>query len=106
MDLRQQFIDVVSNATGVPTQLAAHALKVRACEQSSFDESYIDFLDTQIRLAPRGPEWTEHLTRRRAGLAPYCGTALIYGRVRSASTDYIVYVDAQRWRVVYWEEYE
>ena len=105
MDTRQLFIDVVRAATDVPAQLTAVAADVRGCELSSFDESYIEFLDTQIRLGARGPEWTERLTRRRAGLSPYCGMTLIYGRLSSAAADYSVYVDPRGLRVVYWEEY-
>ena len=106
MDARELFIDIVSKAPGVPAQLAAHAVDVRGCEQSSFDSSYMEFLDTQIRLGARGPEWTERLARRRMDLSPYRGIALIRGSVRSASADYTVYVDANRRNVVFWEEYE
>ena len=106
MDARALFIDVVSNAAVVPSQLAAQAAHVRGCERSSFDDSYMEFLDTQIRLGARGPEWTERLARRRAGLSPYRGIALIRGSVRSGTADYTVYVDAHRRSVVFWEEYE
>ena len=106
MDARQLFIEVVSNAAELPAELAAHAAGVRACERLSFDETYLEFLDTQIRLSPRGPEWTERLTRRRAGLAPFCGATLIRGDVRTAAVDYTVYVDPDHRRIVYWEQYD
>ena len=105
MDAKQRFIEVVKAATVVPPGLATHAGDVRGCEVSSFDESYIEFLDTQIRLGARGPEWTQRLIRRRACLSPYCGATLIFGRVESPTTDYSVYVEPLASRVVYWEEY-
>jgi hypothetical protein len=106
MDARQLFVDVVSSAADVPAELRVHAADVRGCKQSSFDESYIDFLDTQIRLGARGPEWTERLAKRRAGLLPYCGATLISGRIRSPASEYTVYVDTGSRSVVYWEVYE
>ena len=106
MDARQLFIEVVPNAAEVPPQLAAHVADVRGCEQGSFDETYLQFLDALIRLSPRGPEWTERLTRRRAGLASFCGATLVRGTVRTAAVDYTVYVDPDRRRIVYWEQYD
>lgn len=88
-----------------PRRCPAAAEDAQSCEMSAFDESYIEFLDTQIRLSPRGPEWTERLQRRRSGLSPYCGMPLVRGRVCTAASDYSVYVDPTRRVVVYWEEY-
>ena len=48
----------------------------------------------------------ERLTRRRAGLAPFCGATLVRGTVRTAAVDYTVYVDPDRRRIVYWEQYD
>jgi hypothetical protein len=106
MDARELFINVVRNAADVPALLAADAVHVRGCEQTLSDDSYMEFLDTQIRRAARGPEWTERLARRRAGLSPYCNTPLIVGSIRSASADYTVYVDPRRRSIVFWEGYE
>ena len=105
MHERDLFIDTVTSSGGLPAQLAAGAANVQACEGTTFDQTYVDFLDTQIRLAARGPEWTERLKRRREGLRPHCGVLLVFGRVRTAVADYTVYVDPARRVVVYWEEY-
>lgn len=106
MDLTDLFINVVSKSADVPPRLAADAVHVRGCEERLQDDSYLEFLDTQIRQGARGPEWKERLVRRRAGLSPYSGKALICGSVRSAAADYTVYVDPRRRSVVFWEEYE
>ena len=46
----------------LPARLREHAGDVTALEEHAFDESYIEFLDTQIRLSPRGPEG-QHASR-------------------------------------------
>jgi hypothetical protein len=77
-----------------------------AVEEHSFDQTYIDFLDTQIRLSPRGPEWTERLRRRRQGLLPFTGRRLLRGTLQAGTDDYAVEVDPEPGSVVYWERYE
>lgn len=46
-------------------------------EEKVVDPSYLQFLDQQIALEPRGPEWTEVLKKRRVSLSPYVGKAVI-----------------------------
>src|ERR1700674_5396052 len=58
------FTDVVRGCQDLPTDVRTHAHEARGVGQTCFDGSYIEFLDTQIRLSPRGPEWTEILRRR------------------------------------------
>jgi len=52
------FVEAVRAADTLPAVLREHADEVTGLEKTRFDESYIEFLDTQIRLSPRGPEWT------------------------------------------------
>jgi hypothetical protein len=90
----------------LPARLRDHIADVRGVEEHRFDESYIEFLDTQIHLSPRGPEWTERLTRRRAALLPFCGVTLLRGSVHVAGSDFTVEVDPKTKAVIHWEEYE
>lgn len=42
-------------------------------ERKFIEQSYIDFLKEQIRLAARGPEWSEVLNGRLRALEPHVG---------------------------------
>ena len=90
----------------LPAPLRQHAADVTALEEHRFDESYIEFLDTQIRLSPRGPEWTERLKRRRATLLPFCDVTLLRGRVQVGDANFTVEIDPATRAVIHWEEYE
>lgn len=89
----------------LPALLREHASGVTALEEHRFDESYIEFLDTQIRLSPRGPEWTARLIRRRGALLPYCGVELLRGRVQVGDVDFTVEIDPTTRSVIHWEKY-
>jgi len=106
MDSQTLFIEAVRTAEHVPTLVRQHAHEVAGLEETCFDESYIEFLDTQIRLSPRGPEWTERLKKRRAALFPFCGVRLLRGTIRTDGADFTVRVDPQAKAVIYCEEYE
>ena len=100
------FVEAVRAMASLPAPLREHAGDVTALEEHRFDESYIEFLDTQIRLSPRGPEWTARLVRRRAALLPFCGVTLLRGRVQVGDVDFTVEIDPKTRGVIHWEEYE
>jgi hypothetical protein len=105
VNAKDTFIVAVERCTDLP-QAVREGARQSAVEEHSFDQSYIDFLDTQIRLSPRGPAWTERLKKRREGLVPFIGRQLLRSRVRVGSDDYTVQVDPKAELVVYWERYE
>jgi hypothetical protein len=105
MSAKVLFVEAVRALESLPASLREHAGEVTALEEHQFDQSYIEFLDEQIRLSPRGPEWTERLKRRRAALRPYAGVTLLRGRVQAAKTDFAVEIHPQTKTVVHWEEY-
>lgn len=105
MDPRDLIIAVLKAAADLPPPVVAGAAGVRDSRASCVDSSYLAFLDSQIELEPRGPEWTERLKKRRAGLSPFCDVPLVSGTVRTATCDVTVYVDPERRVVVFWEEY-
>lgn len=90
----------------MPALLREHAPDVTGLEEHRFEQSYIEFLDKQIRLNPRGPDWTARLVRRRAALLPFCDVTLLRGRVQAGGADFIVEIDPATRAVVHWEEYE
>lgn len=99
------FVEAVRTTTSLPALLRERAENVSALEEHHFDESYIEFLDTQIRLSPRGSEWTAQLIRRRAALLPFCGITLLRGSVKAGGVDFTVEIDAKTGAVIHWEEY-
>ena len=106
MALSDIFIEAVRGSQALPPEVHAHAHEARAVEQSQFDQSYIEFLDTQIRLSPRGPEWTARLRHRREALRPYCGVALLSGVVPVGDRHFSLHVIPEQRAVVHWEEYD
>ncbi len=98
------FIAVVRSNNELPPDVRSHAHEARGVEDSCFDESYIDFLDEQIRLNPRGEDWTEILRRRREGLRSFCNVKLVSGHVRTGQLDTWIKIDPQKKKVVFWEQ--
>ena len=104
MSLKTLFLEAVSAAKDLPETLREHAAEVSGLEEHRFDKTYIEFLDEQIGLSPRGPEWTEILKRRRAALLPYCDAMLVRGRVRGDKYDYYVEIHPVTKTVIHWED--
>jgi len=100
------FIEAVRGCQDLPAEVRNHAADARGVEESCFDESYIQFLDEQIHLSPRGTEWTEILRRRREGLRSFCSVPLVSGRIRVGRFDTWVKIDPRTRAVVFWEQLE
>lgn len=106
MDANTLLVEAVRASAELPASLREHVTEATAVEQHRFDRSYIDFLDEQIRLSPRGPEWTGFLRHRRAALSPFCDVTLVRGRVQVANRAFTVEVHPETRAVIHWEEYE
>jgi hypothetical protein len=106
MDSKTLLVEAVRARAELPASLREHVTEVTAVEEHQFDKSYIEFLDEQIRLSPRGPEWTERLRHRRAALSPFCDVTLVRGRVPAVDRDFRVEVHPETRAVIHWEEYE
>ena len=106
MSIRDIFTEAVILSQALPHVVRGHVREALAVEESQFDESYIDFLDTQIRLEARGPEWTGRLRQRREGLRPFCGVTMVRGVIPAGERHFTVHVLPERRSVVYWEEYD
>jgi hypothetical protein len=99
------FIEVVRGSEDLPQPVREHAHEASGILYGSFDESYIEFLDGQIRLGPRGVEGTKRLRQRQAGLRRFCNIPLISGHIRSGGDETWIKVDPKTKFVVYWEQY-
>jgi hypothetical protein len=106
MNSKALFVEAVRAMETLPASLREHADDVWDLKESQFDKSYIDFLDEQIRLSPRGQEWTELLKLRRAALLPFCDVTLLRGHVRVDDTGFSVEIDPKTRAVIHWEQYE
>ncbi len=95
----------VQAAIFLPAAVRAQAATLQSCERKVFDQSYLDFLQEQIDLAPRGPEWAELLSRRLAALAPFCGLPTISGRISTSDAEFFIRVDPRNCRVIHAEEW-
>jgi hypothetical protein len=100
------FVETVRACESLPAEVRSRAAEARAVEESTFDESYVEFLDTQIRLSPRGPKWTARLKQRREALKPFCRMPLIYGVIPLAERFFSIHVLPERKTVIYFEEYD
>jgi hypothetical protein len=105
MSFHALFVEAVHATGDLPTALRQNATNVTNLEEHQFDASYIDFLDTQIRMEPRGPVWTERLRRRRDALLPFVNATLLRGDVRTGTLKFTVEVHPQNRTVIHWEEY-
>lgn len=99
------FINAVRNCGALPECVRQSAQSASGVETTSFDSTYLEFLDEQIELNARGDAWSQRLRSRRAGLSEWCDSPLINGRISVNSDDYAVKVDPKTQTVVYWEHY-
>jgi hypothetical protein len=106
MSFHALFVEAVRARSDLPALLRDRVTDVTNLEQHRFDESYLVFLDEQIRLGPRGPQWAERLARRRAALLPFRGLTLLRGLVQVGDSDFTVEIDLTTRAVVHWEEIE
>ena len=105
-ELRDTFLKAVAVSESIPETARTQAGAASDVEAHSFDRSYLEFLDEQIRLGVRGPAWIQRLKRRRERLTPFCGRTLLRGRIDVGTQMFTVEVDPDTATVVYWEGYE
>src|SRR5882724_9956260 len=105
MCMLETFVKAVEQCPDLPQAAREQARSAPAVESHSFDKSYLEFLDEQIRLNARGASWTERLKRRREGLQALCSRPLLRGTIHQGNDEYTVEVDPETTAVVYWERY-
>jgi hypothetical protein len=104
-DLNQKLLIALRASNAVSADVAAGAAEAQV-EISTFDQSYLDFLDEQIKLEPRGPEWTRTLRARRAALGPYCGRPRLHADIRVGNKGYLISVDPESLAIIHIETYQ
>lgn len=75
-ELRGICVEAVGSCADIPSAARENKDAVGSVEISTYDQSYIEFLDSQIALAARGLEWNERLRTRRDHLSRHVGREL------------------------------
>jgi hypothetical protein len=101
-----KFSQIVMASHDLPPWVRDAIQSVDGVEEHILDQSYLRFLEEQIDLAPRGPEWTNVLEKRREALSNYCGKPLLSGIISSAQKRCYIRTDPESKSVVYWDAYE
>lgn len=118
-DERERFIKSMQRSADLPDwvrrTLAAELVRLESIGQISIDSfivdiSYLEFLDQQVRLTPRGPRSSAILASRRAALTTHLGRRLgriVVSRAQDAKgnelTVLICYIEPQSGDIVYLE---
>jgi hypothetical protein len=102
-NLTKHFSETVLAASDLPAWVGKNVASVRGLDEKILDQSYLDFLDEQIALSPRGPEWTKVLQKRRAALAGHCGKNSISGIISEGEKNCFVKIDSESKKILYWE---
>ncbi len=105
-DYNTIFVSAVRSHSGIPDSVKSRAESVVDLVRTTFVKTYFEFLDEQIKLCQRGPEWNEILQSRRKALFPFCGKYLLRGLIQYEGKDFYIRVDPKNKSVVHWEEYE
>jgi hypothetical protein len=100
-----QFTQIVLAASELPKWVHDSIGNARGVEQHVLNQSYLKFLEEQIKLSPRGPKWAEELQKRLDALTPCRGKMLLSGTVVAGSDNCYLKMDPESKRVLYWEIY-
>ena len=101
--IKKMFSQTVMNSRDLPSWAQSHVESARDVQMRVFDQSYIEFLDEQITLSPRGPEWTGILQKRRDVLLAFCDKPLINGVISAGRKHCSIKVDPESKTIVHWE---
>lgn len=103
--IRNAFSKAVMECADLPRIGKERVHDTSHIEEHTFDSSYIEFLDEQIRLNARGDDWNSRLRDRSQHLAPFADQRLIRGKIPIPGGDLSIEVEPESARVIHWEEY-
>ncbi len=104
-DPKTIFIETIRSNADIPVEVKGCAGDVSELHQKVLDQSYLDFLDEQIRLCPRGEEWNKVLKKRKQALTGFVGKVVMTGLVKAPGKQVNVKIDPEERRVLYWEDW-
>ena len=105
MDPREICIKAIRECSELPSGVRERAADIRSVEWSEFDQTYLDFLDEQISLEPRGPAWSERLRHRKKGCIALVDTKHLNCRLEEDGLVWVFKVRADPPKVVHFEHY-
>lgn len=105
-ELRAICVKAVSKCSRLPLAARKNANAIESVEITNFDQGYIEFLDQQIAVEPRGRKWSETLKIRRLNLSQHVGTELASCRLTCGGDRYWIKIDPTTGSVVHWEGYD
>ena len=97
------FVRAVQGADVLPTEVREAAASQDFVSRSTFDQSYLDFLQEQIEGATNNPEWSVKAKARLAALIPYRDTLTLVGFVSTTDGLWSVRVDPAKQVVIHGE---
>jgi len=106
MNLVQLFHESVAKRADLPSWIVCYSISESELRRHTFDKSYLDFLDEQIALSPRGPEWTQRLIKRKESLTNFCDRELIGCSLNHDSDSITIEIDPIEQKVIHWEIYQ
>jgi len=101
--LEKIFARAAHQTPDLPTWVHENVGAVKDLKQKVLDRTYLEFLDEQIKLEARGPEWSRVLQKRRAALDGYCGKNLLSGTVSLGNQFCFIKIDLKSGKTLYWE---
>ncbi len=106
MTVREVFVKAVAKSGCLPEEIRIEADAFVEVEEHTITASYLAFLDEQIDLEPRGPEWSAVLRTRKGALEPFRGQSLIRGHLFKTAIIHYVEVCPRSLKVVLFESSE
>ena len=104
--LRAICVEAVGDCEEMDPKVRENKNAVGSIRPSSFDESYLEFLNREIELESRGPEWSARLKVRKKNLSHYVNRELAYCRLQFGADDYSIFVEPLSGKVIHWEHYD
>jgi hypothetical protein len=84
----------------VLNSVPSSGMKIPSIRKIVVTNSYVEFLDQQVRFAPRGPSWAESMQRRLVALRPRCGEELLQIMFFNNDETCVMYLDLQTGAIV------
>jgi hypothetical protein len=97
------FIKAVQEADALPPAVREGVQSIDFVSPSTFDQSYLEFIDEQIALEARGAEFLKLLKARRAALTPYRDLPTLVGFVPTEEGLWSIRVDPAKRVVIHSE---